>query len=559
MFVSLIPNRWRKERGKKFYFEQALRLIVGVLVTVFYFYFGLVDVSFSAIFLYYGLIVGILLVVDALSSQSGGKSGSAIGSLFIIAWFVMLFLYPFTLADDKYDVASKKVEVVEQPAKDMNEKHIPVVPKEYARYKSEKLIGKLDNASYYTLGETHIQNINGDLTWVSSIEYDGFFKWWKAKQAPGYIMMSAQDQWSEAQMVKYDMKYTPYAYFGDNLNRLVRDRYPGMIIMDASLEPDKNGKPYYAVSYGHYTNYRNIRVVDGVVMVDPKTGDMKKYDKQTTPQFVEQVVPEDVAEERSEWYGKYQHGLLNAWFGKKDVKQLTDWEGYDAVTGVFDEGKRFNWFTDFTRPDKNSGSMVGYAMMNGRTGKITYYNGANGGVSGKSAIDVAEKAFREKKYHGGAPSLFYLYGKFTWVVPLMDANDVYRQLVLVNAGNEQITGFAENKQTAFNHYKTSIVQSADGDQAVPTDTSILSEEKGVISHVYKSETEGKSTVKFMLQDKEHIYSITSKKQPLAIFLKSGMHVTIHFVESNEMETPVLKMKVREIDVTISDEEKGEKD
>src|SRR5699024_9569875 len=102
------------------------------------------------------------------------------------------------------------------------------------------------------------------------------------------------------------------------------------------------------------------------------------------PGFVDQIIPDDVAEERNAWFGKYKHGLFNSWFGKEDVREVTNWEGYDPITGVFDEDNTLNWFTDFTRPDKDSGSMVGYSMMDTRTGEITYYNGANGNINGKS-------------------------------------------------------------------------------------------------------------------------------------------------------------------------------
>ncbi|WKB36812.1 hypothetical protein QS257_07915 [Terrilactibacillus sp. S3-3] len=85
-----------------------------------------------------------------------------------------------------------KTTVVSKAELSMDEQHIPVVPEKYARYKSEKVLGELAHVSYYELGHTSLQKIDGHLYWVTPVEYTGFFKWMKSREVPGYIKVNGK-------------------------------------------------------------------------------------------------------------------------------------------------------------------------------------------------------------------------------------------------------------------------------------------------------------------------------------------------------------------------------
>lgn len=90
-----------------------------------------------------------------------------------MAWVIMLF-YPLTVAEDLHGLAKvdKKGELEE--VQDI--KTMPLVTVKMADAKGDAAINKIENASYFTEGDYRLTNINGDLTYTSPIEMDGFLK-----------------------------------------------------------------------------------------------------------------------------------------------------------------------------------------------------------------------------------------------------------------------------------------------------------------------------------------------------------------------------------------------
>lgn len=431
----------------------------------------------------------------------------------------------------------------------MNEKHLPVVPREYAEYKIEKVLGKVKNYFFYDLGELAIQKIDNQLYWVAPIEYKGFFKWWQGDTVPGYIRVSAEDQRATAEVVKARMKYVPSAWLGENLYRRVRAQYPDVVLMNASFEPDEKGKPYYAVSYGSYEKYRRVRDVEGVILFDPSNGEMKKYARNKVPAFVDQVIPADVAIERNQWFGKYKHGFLNSLFGKRDVHIPTEWdEGEDEVIAAFDRSMRMHWVTDHTRDEEDAGSMVGYTMMDSRTGKITYYTGVDGLLNGSSAANVVSKTFKEKQWEAPAPILYNVYGENTWVLPVLDGNDVFRKVMLVNARDEKVYAYGDTKREALNKYQYAISTNLENDEATPTNQSEQKKEKGKVIAVYKDRiSEENVVVQFLIEGNDKIFTVNSSKFPYAVFLEKGHKVAFSYLETKEKVVAVKTFQNESLD------------
>ena len=138
---------------------------------------------------------------------------------------------------------------------------------------------------------------------------------------------------------------------------------------DVQLEIDDEGKPYYIRSYGEFITARNGFDVKGIVMVDPETGDVKKYAISDVPAFINGAVSPEAVSLQNSYFGNYIHGFWNSVVGKKDVKLPSD-EGTEAnVSPIFDENGHMYYFTDFTSPKEGVDSMLGYALTDGRTGK----------------------------------------------------------------------------------------------------------------------------------------------------------------------------------------------
>ena len=534
LLLSLNPFIWKTHLKKNFLSLQILRLLAGILVIFCLDYFLLIDHSQQAFTLVGLIFIAISLFLDIF--YVGVKGYKITFTLFLAAVLVilyLLFIYPLTITNDKYEFVAAKATVAEIEEESTNEKHIAVVPEKYALYRSEKKLGELSHASYYDLGVSTLQKIDGHLYWVTPIEYTGFFKWLKDQDVPGYIKMSAEDENEDAVLVKTSMKYVPSAYFHEDLQRLVRNKHKDSILLEASFEPDDEDNPYYVVPYGYYNKFREIVDIHGIYIIDPTSGKVEDYAMNEIPEFIDHVIPTSVAEDWNEWYGKYIHGFWNTLFAKEDMKLPTSWEDENEVNGVFNESLQLHWFTDFTRPKSDSGSMVGYSMLNARNGKLTFYTEANGSLNGKSAINVAEKTFRAQRYEAGTPLLYTVYGQFTWVVPLMDSNHVLREIMLINAKDEKVYSYNTKKSKLFNDYKYALATLLKNDKTVPNDLALNKKAIGTVSYIYKSEFENNTIVKFMLEGNKTIFQVASNDFPYSIFLEKGMKVSLDYMDTEE--------------------------
>ncbi|SFG91424.1 hypothetical protein [Sporolactobacillus nakayamae] len=540
--LTLNPFVWMKKyKSRTFLFAQATRVIAGLIVLFLLSYVGLIDHTWQAFLSYGSLFWGIFLLIDVLYAKERLISINLLAGVLLLLFFGYLHvIYPLTVTKAKYNFVAEKTTVVTRDAQSMNEQHIPVVPEKYARYKSEKILGELAHVSYYELGHTSLQKIDGHLYWVTPVDYSGFFKWMKSHRIPGYIRMSAEDENANASFVKKEMRYVPSAYFSENLKRLVRSENKAPILFRPSFEPDESGKPYYVVAYGYYNKLRQIPNIKGVFVVDPKTGKIRSYPMNKLPAFIDQAIPSNVAEQWNAWYGENVHGFWNKIFAQEDIKRPTEWSHSDEVNGVFDHALDLNWFTDFTRPKSGSGAMVGYSMLNTRTGKITYYSGANGLLNGKSAMNVAEKTFKQNKYEAGIPNLYTIYGQETWVVPLMDSNDVLRELMLIHAKNENVYSAEADKRSLFDTYKYAVATKLGGDSTVPTNQALIKKLEGAVTQVYKyQDSESRQTVtQFMIKGSEKIFTVSSGQNPYSVFLKVGDSVSIQYIDTDETVSAV---------------------
>ncbi|SDY06607.1 hypothetical protein SAMN05421736_101281 [Evansella caseinilytica] len=539
LFLPLQLQWWKTPFFRKWLLS---RYVIGLVYGFALFYVGLLDQSLTAIITYYLPIVGISLIADntlvftfkkTFRKQTAVK-GAGIGILLLVGFFIFWTIQPLFLADEKYDIAGGE-EVTVEDLPPVSEEHIPVVPLSFARYRSDVLMGQLENPAFYNLGETRIQRIDGTLYWVTPIEYDGLFRWYRSSAVPGYITVNAENPRSEPELVQVEMKYVPSAFFHENLERRVRLAYPEVLMLDTTFEVDGDGNPFYIVSYGHYTEFRRVADVDGIIIVDPVTGDMEQYAKEEAPEWVNRIYPPHIAQERNQWFGVYKQGLINRYIGREGLTEPTAWGTEDAVVGVIDRDLQLNWFTDHMRltgEGESSQSMVGFTMFDARTGELRYFRDASGMLNGRTAMNLAERTFVRDDYVAGSPSLYNIYGQYTWVVPLMDKNGVLRQIMLVNASSESVYGYGESKQEAFRSYQLALTSRID-DDVIPGEITDLVEITAAVTRVYKWDREDNVTVRMLLEGSDRIFTVNASAFPRAVFIEAGDEITIRFMDTGE--------------------------
>ncbi|MBU9710560.1 hypothetical protein [Evansella tamaricis] len=545
LFFPLQIQWWKTPFFRKWLLS---RYIIGLFYGLMLFYVGLLDQTVTAIITYYLPIVGIGLIVDnslvfslkRTFRKQPALAGVGTGLTILVGFSVFWIIQPLFLADAMYSIAGGE-EVTVEEFNPVSEEHIPVVPRSFARYRSDVLMGQLDNPAFYNLGETRIQRVDGSLFWITPIEYDGLFRWYRSDAAPGYIMVSAENPRMEPELVLSDMKYVPSAFFHENLERHVRLEFPDILMLDTTFEVDSEGNPFYIISYGHYTEFRRIADVDGIVTVDPATGEMEQFAKDDAPEWVNRIYPPHIAEERNLWFGIYKQGIVNRFFGREGLTEPTAWGADDSVTGVVNRELNLSWFTDHMRLTREGGevsqSMVGFTMFDARTGELSYFRDASGMLNGRTAMNLAERTFVRDDYVAGTPSLYNVYGQYTWIVPLMDRNAVLRQIMLVNAASESIYGYGETKREAFGAYQLELAAKGD-DDIVPGELLDLEELTGTVDRVYKWDREDNVTVRILLEGHERIFTVNASSYPRAVFIEPGDIITISFMDGGEDVQPI---------------------
>lgn len=488
------------------------------------------------------LIATILGVVFATGKERSAKVVLLLASLAVSAFILSA---PLFNANQKYEAMEMDQQ---EEIKAFDETKTPAsVPPKFARNKMKKSFNQVPNTSYYELGHLQIQKVNGDFVYIAPVEFSGFFKWWNGKTTPGYFTMSATDSADNPKFVKTEMAYTPSSFFHKQVERHMRMAKPDLIFYgDVQLEIDDDGKPHYIRSYGNFITARNGFDVQGIVMVDPDTGEVNQYPLSQVPEFIDGAVSPEAVSLQNSYFGKYVHGFWNSVFGKKDVKLPSD-EGVEAnVSPVFDENGHMFYFTDFTSPKEEVDSMLGYALTDGRTGQGIYYTGnlEESYMDSQGALQIIEKKFIEKKWTGEMPVLYNFYGEASWLTPVLDSNGFLQNYFIVSAANPEVSVYANSPNEALRLYKTALQR---GGNTVDGSSDAEEGKASVaVVRVYK-ERAGDFTIVSIFADNGRNYIVSTESVPLAIYTEEGDHLTLTYYETGELFLPVKEMNNKTIE------------
>lgn len=540
--LILIPfskNKNAKEEDKKhakakFFIAEIILIVIGVFI---FYYVTNLDHNVTSLWLF-AIIITAAGAVFASGKERLVKAVLFLGSLVVAAFFLTAFLFN---ADKKYEQAKMEVKTEIEV---FDETKTPAsVPPKFARNKMKKSFGQVPNTSYYELGNLQIQKVNGEYVYIAPVEFSGFFKWLNGKETPGYFTISATDSSANPKFIKQEMVYTPSSYFNKKLERHIRMQYPQTIFYgDVQLEIADDGKPYYIRSFGKFISARNGFTVEGIVVVDPKTGDTKSYLLKDAPEFIDGSVAPEVVSLQNSYYGNYIHGFWNSVFGKKDVKLPSDEGTVANVSPIFDENGDMYYFTDFTSPKEGVDSMLGYSLTNSRTGEATYYTGnlEESYMDSQGALQIIEKKFIEKKWYGQMPVLYNFYGEASWLTPVLDSNGFLQNYFIVSAANPEISVFATTPNEALKLYKTALQRGGGS-----VDGSSKADEKrvsGTVIRVYKEKV-GDFTIISILLDNHQNYVISSENSPMSIYLQEGDKVNIIYLDTGEDFLPAKELTI----------------
>lgn len=425
-----------------------ITLVIGIIL----YYFILPPINISS--LAFWLFVCMLLIVYAFLSfifqvnisayqfvgsrdgyVSKNTSIPVLGVLVIICLVLLINFICSPLFNAKS--YSKRITIEEssdflKDVKEVDFTSIPLLDRDSSEKLGDRVMGQMSEyVSQYYVSDQYTQiNYNNDIIRVTPLEYDGLIKWIsnRKKGIGAYITVNSVN--GDADLIKMDkgMRYMPSAYFNEKLARKLRFMYPTDIFGDSKFEIDNEGKPYWITPIYKYTGIGMKTRVAGVIILDPVSGDAKKYNVDEIPTWVDNAYNADLVIEQVDDWGTYRDGFFNSLFGQKNVVNTT--EGYNYLA-MNDDVYLYTGITSVLSDESN----LGFILTNMRTGKTIFYPVA--GAEEYSAMASAEGQVQQMNYESTFPLLINLNNRPTYLVSLKDAAGLVKMYGFVDVEDYQ--------------------------------------------------------------------------------------------------------------------------
>jgi len=412
-------------------------------------------------------------------------------------------------------------------------KHIRMVSRENALFMAGQRLGEAGTiGSQFQLDRSlsTIQRIQGELWWVIPLDFTGYFVWSSTRQAPGYIMVHAEDT-SRPVVVKSDESfvYTPGAWFDKELQRhLWSHGYMDKGLTDFSLEIDEAGKAWWVVTVFEPTIFNSALKVLGVVIVDPMTGDNHFEKLGEVAEWVDRVVPEDFVQRYLTWSGEYSGGWLNSW---TDKLNLTEPERSTIIYGA--DGQPY-FVTGITSNNNGDESLTSLVYTNVRTGKSVRYKAS--GPTETAALKSVNNVVNYQKQHGTDPLLYNMYGEMVYVVPLLGESHTWQGLALVRLKDSKVV-HSNNPREAFAEFQKSL--RATGQELVPDLSNVIAKSKGIVWRTAHEDVKGETTYYIMVEGVPHLFLGGADLSPKLRMTEVGDEIEFAYEASGEDIEPLI--------------------
>lgn len=403
---------------------------------------------------------------------------------------------------------------------DLNQ--LPTIDKELAGKLADKKLGEIASlGSQVTVGELHLQSINGELYYVAPLEHSSFLKWLTNREGTeGYIKVSATNQ-NDVELVTelngepVNIKYLDSAYlFSDlRLASYLRDLKAGHT--DYTFELDDTGRPYWVVTrYDNAIGISEAKAI-GVLVMDAQTGQAEVYDIENAPKWIDRIQPKSFMNRYINKWGELVHGVFN--FTDKD--KLTTTSGMNII---YNDDLCY-YYTGITSVGSDE-SLVGFTLTNTRTGKTKLYK--TSGATENASMKSAEGKVQQYGYTATFPYLINIQNEPTYFMTLKDSNGLVKQYAMVNVKNYNTVGVGDTLQGTLNKYlegltNTSISLEGGNKQEVIT---------GEVERIGVVIKDGTSIYDIKLKDNDNIFQVSTETARDAALTTVGDSVEMNFIK-----------------------------
>lgn len=377
-------------------------------------------------------------------------------------------------------------------------------------------------------------SFDNDLIWVAPLEHSGFWKWNKFETTPGYVLVSATDQnkyyfITEVNGKKLDLKYLESSCFSTNIERHLRSNgFASKGLTDYSFEIDDNGIPYAAVTiYENTIGYSGKKAI-GIALVDIQTGDIKEYNIENTPDWVDRIQPMDYINDYIGFWGEY----VNGWYNPSNEGRQKSTPG---TTLVFSNGRCY-WYTGIQSYGSDDATS-GFMLVDTRTAKATYYpiSGVNE-VSAANYIQTIEWIAQTKgQYYTNDAVLYNIKGIPTYYCIVKGSSGLAVGYGLCSVSNK-IFAAGKTLQEAVSNYIQAHL-SANSHKALQDGTAKKIVMKLKISNIV---AEGSTYYILFEELKGKEFYLKTETFPEVKWSKIGDVISFSYTESKEQQVPISK-------------------
>ena len=430
----------------------------------------------------------------------------------------------------------KQVEFTED-VEELSFDKIPLLDKDTAEILGDRKMGSMvDMVSQFEVDNIYSQiNYKDNPVRVSPLRYASLIKWFtnRSNGIPAYIRINMATQTTELVKLEQGIRYTTSEHFNRNIYRHLRFAHPTYIYGELSFEIDEEGTPYWIAPVKKF----NIGLFGGetvgkVVLCNAVTGDMKTYDIEDVPEWVDRAYSADLLVQLFDYYGTLKHGFFNSILSQKDCLKTTDGYNYLALD---DDVWMYTGVTSVNGDQSN----VGFVLSNQRTMETKYYKVE--GATEASAMSSAEGQVQNLKYKATFPLLLNISDEPTYFIALKDDAGLVKKYAMVNVQKYQIVAIGDSVSQCEENYLELLF--SNGVKEAEQDTREVKKITGKITKIAQAVIDGTSHYYIMVDGSEDIFDISVVDFIDVVRCEEGQEVVLEYKE-DERANLVLSLEIR---------------
>ncbi|WP_289291439.1 CvpA family protein [Sporofaciens musculi] len=414
---------------------------------------------------------------------------------------------------------------------------IPLLDKGTAEILGDRKMGSMvDMVSQFEVDNIYSQiNYKDNPVRVSPLRYASLIKWLtnRSNGIPAYIRINMATQTTELVKLEKGIRYTTSEHFNRNIYRHLRFAHPTYIYGELSFEIDEEGIPYWIAPVKKF----NIGLFGGetvgkVVLCNAVTGDMKTYDIEEVPQWVDRAYSADLLVQLFDYYGTLKHGFFNSVLSQKDCLKTTDGYNYLALD---DDVWMYTGVTSVNGDQSN----VGFVLSNQRTMETKYYKVE--GATEASAMSSAEGQVQNLKYKATFPLLLNISDEPTYFIALKDDAGLVKKYAMVNVQKYQIVAIGDSVSQCEENYLELLF--SNGVKETEKDTREVKKITGKITKIAQAVIDGTSHYYIMVDSSQDIFDISVVDFIDVVRCEEGQEIVMEY-KKDERANLVMSLEIR---------------